>query len=292
MKKIIFLVSALLAVNLQTIHAQEMTQEQVDEAFNKLNEQIDTAVDTVIQPTVEAIGSALGSMVDTFTRIHAMTEVCKDEDKKVGALTREKAEAVIKCIAPDNLSKFTINTDAQTGDNFANGNFEINQSKASIELINSYCLCMIEDMAKAFNDIPEKTTKAVNDALPGAIEEDDLNKASENDSSSQYYTVGGDDIKSDKFRKSDQDGMEILEAFDEEKNTTYTIGSIGTLAIKAKINGDDHKKTSEKFWHNIDVNCLKSVIGNETTAEIKIKLRKKVEAKLDELQKQTSQTEN
>lgn len=292
MKKIIFLVSAFLAASLQAIYAQEITQEQVDEAFDKLNEQINTTVDTVVQPAVEAIGSALGSMVDTFTHIHAIAEVCKDEDQKSGALTKEKAEAVIKCITPDNLSKFAINPDATTGDNFASGNFEINQSNANLELMNSYCLCMVEDMAKAFDDIPQNTAKAVSDAFPEAKDSDGLNKASENESSSQLYIIGGDNINADKFRKSNRNGMEIMEAFDEEKNTAYTIGSIGTLSIKAKISGEGYKEVSEKFWHGIDVNCLKSVIGSESIAEIQAKLRKKVKIKLDELQKQTAKTEN
>lgn len=287
-------------INLQIAKAQELDESQVDTVINEnqINEvigQVNEVMTEAVQVTTNAFSAALGPFVEGFMRVQAMSEACSDEDKKNAPMTKERAEEIIKIVSPDHVGDFTVNVAAEHMNSFAVGDFNIGNTKMHLELVKSYCLYIMDDMVNTFNEIPYKAAKAVSNAVP-EIEQDDEQEDNQpeneknDEGSSQSYTFGNDEVNINKFIRSSYKGTDVLKAFDENKQSAYAIIFIGTLGIKASIQGKEYKNVMEQFLSYIDTQKLQQLVGDESPDEIKDILNKKAEEKLEELRKKSNKT--
>ena len=268
MKKLFFLITFYSFIHSLAAFAQEADEFPSTATLEKSKEQIAQQLENTLEPVIENIGSVLNSFLDTFSSIQVMGEVCHEEDAKSPHLTTNQAEEIVRAIIPDNWEAFSISLQDAQIENFANGKFSIDNTSVEIEMAKSYCLSIIDDMIEIFKQMPLSATNELNKTLS-------TQNTSEEDNQKQSYNVCGDDIKTSKFNQTNINNMKILRANISEEQKAYAIIYFGTLGIRIKAQGGDYEKTIENIIQKIDTAQLQKIIGQETTAEIRERLRKK-----------------
>lgn len=300
MKKIILsVVIALLAtmqVNAQENFKQTETETMQNTTNNAASEIADKMGEAMAAAT-DVISSGMGEFITSFTKtmmkMSAFIEVCKDEDKNSAPMTQELAKNIIQAASPNNTDDFVIEIDDQTGE-FAKATYQLGESQISIQLAKSYCLAIAEDMTKEMERSMNDAATNTKEVMEKAVEESSLNKGLSDEKNypnieknKPTIIIADENIDMDKFQPFAINGFDGSKAIDNEKQSAYIFGFIGSLGIRAKAQGGNYNQAVEQVIRQINIQELQQIIGSETVSEIKARLNSKIENKIIELNAQT-----
>ena len=286
MKKIVVLASVILfSTNLAK--AQEENQNQFENSssfeeqlLNKEDNNIDSKIATENFATV---GEAIAVFLEEFAKIAAMGKVCMEEDKKMAPMTQQDAENIVKLIAPNNINDFTINLEAKNLENFAKGNFILNQSQITMQLAKSYCLLMSKEMTNSLVGTMNKLGDKISQKMSNDAEMISQNQSIDNIKNSSKITIIDDEINISKFTPLNVNNFEGMKAIDKEKTSAYAFVSVGQLGMHIKAFGGNYDDTIEQLLQTVDVQHLLQMLGGESSAEIRARLNSSFEKEFEEM---------